>query len=204
MYYNSKCHLISSNILTRSCSSASSTASTKSTNNSANSTNSVNTPPELLNIWKNLNESIDVDEGIGDSPSIWNLPSTTVNVATAASHCSPTASISPTDSLLGEHNLNIAKNTVKSHNNGQDPCQNGSTLLLHHQMQLRPTTGSPNKLQAAHRECFVCNEREVTTALVPCGHNMFCMDCANQICVSMESICPICHSIVYHAMRILA
>ncbi|XP_034480678.1 RNA-binding protein MEX3B [Drosophila innubila] len=191
------CHLMSSNILTRSCSSASSTASTKSTNNSANSTNSANTPPELLNIWKNINDSIDVDEGIGDSPSIWNLPTATavnvnvnvnVNATASTSHCSPTASISPTDSLLGD--------TTKS-----TKIPDANSLLLHHQhshqMQMQMQ-------MQKNRECFVCNEREVTTALVPCGHNMFCMDCANQICVSMESICPICHSIVYHAMRILA
>ncbi|XP_043863008.1 RNA-binding E3 ubiquitin-protein ligase MEX3C isoform X4 [Drosophila mojavensis] len=192
------CQSISTNILTRSCSSASSTASTKSTNNSANSTNSVNTPPELLNIWKKLNDAIDVDEGIGDSPSIWNLPSTTTT--TAASHCSPTASISPTDSLLGEHSLNISQK-ISGNSTNKEPCtENGSSLLQHHN-QRNVLKNSSDKL---HRECFVCNEREVTTALVPCGHNMFCMDCANQICVSIESICPVCHSIVYHAMRILA
>ncbi|KAH8384337.1 hypothetical protein KR093_007650 [Drosophila rubida] len=192
------CHLSSANILTRSCSSASSTTSTKSTNNSANSSHSINnTPPELLNIWKNLSDSIDVDEGIGDSPSIWNQPTTAVNVNVATttvthSHCSPTASISPTDSLLAEQN--ILKTTTRSRVQDIPSC---------HNLVLRPT-GSPIKIHNMHRECFVCNKREVTTALVPCGHNMFCMDCANQICVSMESICPICHSIVYHAMRILA
>ncbi|KMZ07274.1 uncharacterized protein Dsimw501_GD24410, isoform C [Drosophila simulans] len=85
--FHSNCN---ANILTRSCSSASSTTSTKSTNNSAN------TPPEILNIWKSISDSIDVDEGIGDSPSIWNQPANIIPTA----HCSPTISISPTDSLL--------------------------------------------------------------------------------------------------------
>ncbi|XP_017155713.2 RNA-binding protein MEX3B [Drosophila miranda] len=175
-----------SNILTRSCSSASSTASTKSTNNSAN------TPPELLNIWKNISDSIDVDEGIGDSPSIWNLPANTIPTA----HCSPTTSISPTDSLLGlgEHsvNRNISRHMKES------SCTSQQRAPL---VQFQPNS-SADKL-SIQRECFVCNENEVTTALVPCGHNMFCMDCANQICVSIEAACPICNSIVYHAMRIL-
>lgn len=147
-----------------------------------------------MNIWKNLNDSIDIDEGIGDSPSIWNLPTTTaVNITThiTAAHLSPTASISPTDSLLGEHK------DVQKLNNVHNPEEVNPL----NQQQLRTTT---DKLHAMHRECYVCNEREVTTALVPCGHNMFCMDCANQICVSLESLCPICHSIVYHAMRIIA
>ncbi|KAH8406417.1 hypothetical protein KR222_005850 [Zaprionus bogoriensis] len=183
----------SSHILTRSCSSASSTTSTKSTNNS------VSTPSELLHIWKSLNDSGDIDEGIGDSPSIWNVPTTTsVSVAThvSAPHCSPTDSISPTDSLLGEHREGRKVRSSKGIHNSEV-----SIPLQHHQIQVHLRNTDTHNI---HRECFVCNEREVTTALVPCGHNMFCMDCANQICISLESLCPICHSIVYHAMRILA
>ncbi|XP_070074176.1 RNA-binding protein MEX3B isoform X2 [Drosophila takahashii] len=173
------------NILTRSCSSASSTTSTKSTNNSAN------TPPEILNIWKNISDSIDVDEGIGDSPSIWNQQANIIPTA----HCSPTISISPTDSLLGlgEHSA-----SQKNMHHTKDPtiCNNQQKTQA---IQLQP---NPEKFMI-HRECFVCNENDVTTALVPCGHNMFCMECANQICISMEAVCPVCNSIVYHAMRIL-
>ncbi|XP_017089277.2 RNA-binding protein MEX3B isoform X1 [Drosophila bipectinata] len=173
-------------ILTRSCSSASSTTSTKSTNNRPN------TPPEMVNIWKNIGDSIDIDEGIGDSPSIWNQSNNILPTA----HCSPTISISPTDSLLGlgnhgskKKNRNHEKETP-FFNNHKQPIQ---TNQVQH---------SEDKL-SIHRECFVCNENEVTTALVPCGHNMFCMECANQICISIDAICPVCSSIVYHAMRIL-
>ncbi|KAH8349344.1 hypothetical protein KR084_011483 [Drosophila pseudotakahashii] len=173
------------NILTRSCSSASSTTSTKSTNNSAN------TPPEILNIWKNISDSIDVDEGIGDSPSIWNQQANIIPTA----HCSPTISISPTDSLLGlgEHS---ASQKNMHHTKESTICNNQQKTQA---IQLQP---NPEKFMI-HRECFVCNENDVTTALVPCGHNMFCMECANQICISMEAVCPVCNSIVYHAMRIL-
>ncbi|KAH8385432.1 hypothetical protein KR009_007713 [Drosophila setifemur] len=173
------------NLLTRSCSSASSTTSTKSTNNRPN------TPPEILNIWKNISDSIDVDEGIGDSPSIWNQPTNIVST----SHCSPSASISPTDSLLGlgEH----SENQKSQHHLRKTPfCNNQQKVQATH---LQPSV----EKSPIHRDCFVCNENEVTTALVPCGHNMFCMECANQICISMEAVCPICNSIVYHAMRIL-
>ncbi|KPU81746.1 uncharacterized protein Dana_GF20555 [Drosophila ananassae] len=171
-------------ILTRSCSSASSTTSTKSMNNRPN------TPPEIVNIWKNIGDSIDIDEGIGDSPSIWNQPNNILPTA----HCSPTASISPTDSLLGfgdhgSNKTNLYKTKETFSNNYQKTQSN----------QVQP---SADKLSIL-RECFVCNENEVTTALVPCGHNMFCMECANQICLSIDAICPVCNSIVYHAMRIL-
>ncbi|KAH8269755.1 hypothetical protein KR018_000417 [Drosophila ironensis] len=174
------------NIITRSCSSASSTTSTKSTNNRPN------TPPEILNIWKNLNDSIDVDEGIGDSPSIWNQ---STNIL-PTSHCSPTASISPTDSLLGlgEHSASKQKG---EHILKEPPLCNSQQKI--HSAPL-PLCAEKSPI---HRECSVCNDNEVTTALVPCGHNMFCMECANQICISLDAVCPVCNSIVYHAMRIL-
>ncbi|KFW82700.1 RNA-binding protein MEX3A, partial [Manacus vitellinus] len=35
---------------------------------------------------------------------------------------------------------------------------------------------------ASSRECMVCFESEVTAALVPCGHNLFCMECAEEKC----------------------
>ncbi|XP_052854986.1 RNA-binding protein MEX3A [Drosophila gunungcola] len=173
------------NILTRSCSSASSTTSTKSTNNSAN------TPPEILNIWKNISDSIDVDEGIGDSPSIWNQPANIIPTA----HCSPTISISPTDSLLG-----LAEHS--GHQKNMHHTKEPTVCNTQQKPQSIQLQSNPDKF-LIHRECFVCNENNVTTALVPCGHNMFCMECANQICISMEAVCPVCNSIVYHAMRIL-
>ncbi|KAH8252427.1 hypothetical protein KR038_010712 [Drosophila bunnanda] len=186
------------NILTRSCSSASSTTSTKSTNNSTNA----NTPPEILNIWKNLNDSIDVDEGIGDSPNIW---SQTANMVLSTDHhhqCSPTNSISPTDSLLEQQT--IVHNTSREPNQQQmTQAQAQNQVQTQAQVAIQPLQSSSADKFVIHRECCVCNENQVTTALVPCGHNMFCMECANQICVSLEAVCPICNSIVYHAMRIL-
>lgn len=183
-------HSNPNNILTRSCSSASSTTSTKSTNNSTNA----NTPPEILNIWKNLNDSIDVDEGIGDSPSIW---SQTANIVLSTDHhhqCSPTNSISPTDSLLEQQTI--------AHHTSKEPNQQ-QKAQAQEQASIQSLQSNNADKFIIHRECCVCNENEVTTALVPCGHNMFCMECANQICISMEAVCPICNSIVYHAMRIL-
>ncbi|NXU56348.1 MEX3C ligase, partial [Turnix velox] len=40
------------------------------------------------------------------------------------------------------------------------------------------------------RECMVCFESEVIAALVPCGHNLFCMECAMRICGKAEPECP--------------
>uniref|UniRef100_A0A3B4ASB2 RING-type domain-containing protein n=1 Tax=Periophthalmus magnuspinnatus TaxID=409849 RepID=A0A3B4ASB2_9GOBI len=54
------------------------------------------------------------------------------------------------------------------------------------------------------RDCSVCFESEVIAALVPCGHNLFCMECANRICERSEPRCPVCHSGVTQAIRIFS
>ncbi|XP_073348125.1 RNA-binding protein MEX3B-like [Pagrus major] len=55
-----------------------------------------------------------------------------------------------------------------------------------------------------NRDCFVCYESEVTAALVPCGHNLFCMECAGQICQSAEPECPVCHTPTTQCIRIFS
>ncbi|XP_075965852.1 RNA-binding protein MEX3B [Anarhichas minor] len=54
------------------------------------------------------------------------------------------------------------------------------------------------------RDCSVCFESEVIAALVPCGHNLFCMECANRICERNEPQCPVCHTGVTQAIRIFS
>uniref|UniRef100_A0A667X3K9 Mex-3 RNA binding family member D n=1 Tax=Myripristis murdjan TaxID=586833 RepID=A0A667X3K9_9TELE len=57
---------------------------------------------------------------------------------------------------------------------------------------------------ASSLDCFVCFESEVTAALVPCGHNLFCMECAGQICQSAEPECPVCHTPTTQCIRIFS
>ncbi|CAL8246645.1 unnamed protein product [Lota lota] len=54
------------------------------------------------------------------------------------------------------------------------------------------------------RDCSVCFESEVIAALVPCGHNLFCMECANRICQRNEPRCPVCQASVTQAIRIFS
>ncbi|XP_063991008.1 RNA-binding protein MEX3B isoform X1 [Diachasmimorpha longicaudata] len=54
------------------------------------------------------------------------------------------------------------------------------------------------------RECVVCGDKEVTAALVPCGHNLFCLDCGNRVCDSSDPSCPVCSRPVLQALRILS
>lgn len=177
----------------RSCSSSSSSTSSKS---------AARSQPELISIWKSLGDSIDVDEGLGESPNIWTLPVTSA----LGSRCSPSTSVSPTDSLLGgtSGSSNSSSNGVGGNGNGVGG--NGNTG--------NNTTVSmlaANAVAAAaalcRRECLVCGDKEVTAALVPCGHNMFCMDCATRVCSSgntgNDGICPVCSQTVIQAIRII-
>lgn len=76
------------------------------------------------------------------------------------------------------------------------------------------------------RECIMCCEGEMVAALVPCGHKLFCMDCAQRLVPSDAAAanaasqegealpnsagnssggeCPVCHQAVTQAIRIFS
>uniref|UniRef100_A0A8C6WC90 Mex3 RNA binding family member D n=1 Tax=Nannospalax galili TaxID=1026970 RepID=A0A8C6WC90_NANGA len=54
------------------------------------------------------------------------------------------------------------------------------------------------------RECVVCADGEAMAALVPCGHNLFCMDCAVRICGKSEPECPACRTPATQAIHIFS
>nr|XP_049573425.1 RNA-binding protein MEX3B isoform X2 [Syngnathus scovelli] len=66
------------------------------------------------------------------------------------------------------------------------------------------SSSSSSTSRKGSRECSVCFESEVIAALVPCGHNLFCMDCANRICEQSEPKCPVCQTSVTQAIRIFS
>ncbi|KAJ3628053.1 hypothetical protein MTP99_015379 [Tenebrio molitor] len=61
---------------------------------------------------------------------------------------------------------------------------------------------SPADSLLSSAKCLVCGEAKVTHALVPCGHNFFCMDCANRVCDGSEAQCPVCSLPAIQAIRI--
>ncbi|XP_056459124.1 RNA-binding protein MEX3B [Gadus chalcogrammus] len=63
---------------------------------------------------------------------------------------------------------------------------------------------APDSPPAGMRDCMTCFESKVTAALVPCGHNLFCMECAVRICERGQPECPVCHSLVTQAIRIFS
>lgn len=56
----------------------------------------------------------------------------------------------------------------------------------------------------ASKKCTMCEDKEIIAALVPCGHNLFCMDCANNVTEKEPKECPVCHEIVTQAIRIIS
>lgn len=63
------------------------------------------------------------------------------------------------------------------------------------------------------RECIMCCEGEMVAALVPCGHKLFCMDCAQGLVPKEKEAdakeeaggsCPVCHQAVTQAIRIFS
>lgn len=49
----------------------------------------------------------------------------------------------------------------------------------------------------AHHLCCLCNERRITATLVPCGHNLFCIQCAQ-----LSAACPVCYQGVTSVLRV--
>uniref|UniRef100_T1JDY7 RING-type domain-containing protein n=1 Tax=Strigamia maritima TaxID=126957 RepID=T1JDY7_STRMM len=52
------------------------------------------------------------------------------------------------------------------------------------------------------RDCIICFESEIVAALVPCGHNLFCLECANRLYDKNEPECPVCHQTIAQVIRI--
>lgn len=138
-------------------STGSSTCSSSSSGSSTSSKSaSMMIRPELIDLWKTIgNEnSIDCDEGIGDSSpiNIWSLQ----NSSLLGSRSSPTASASPTDSLL-----------------------------------------TSNKMKTC---CYYCGEKEINSMLIPCGHQIYCIECSEKTCDSREP-CLVCNQKPTQSMK---
>lgn len=63
--------------------------------------------------------------------------------------------------------------------------------------------GRPSPATSPARSCCVCGERGVSAALVPCGHNLFCLECAQRLAGS-GAPCPVCASPSHTAIRIFS
>ncbi|XP_072166696.1 RNA-binding protein MEX3B-like [Diadema setosum] len=62
--------------------------------------------------------------------------------------------------------------------------------------------GSGSLTAQSKKQCMVCSDHDIVAALVPCGHNLFCMECANSLINKENSVCPMCQEPVTQAIRI--
>ena len=51
-----------------------------------------------------------------------------------------------------------------------------------------------------HGKCVVCLNSPAQCALVPCGHQIVCVDCSAR--VEASGVCPVCRQEIIMAMRI--
>ncbi|MBN3295001.1 MEX3A protein, partial [Amia calva] len=96
----------------------------------------------------------------------------------------------------------------------QEPCANNATpphaqARRAHSEPISASAVFPSRMAVpdsppAARDCMTCFESKVTAALVPCGHNLFCMECAIRICELAHPECPVCHTLVTQAIRIFS
>ncbi|CAG0918348.1 unnamed protein product [Notodromas monacha] len=62
---------------------------------------------------------------------------------------------------------------------------------------------SAGTLSTKRSICVVCFDSPVLAALVPCGHNLFCMECAQRISGEGKQ-CPVCEQNAHQAIRIIS
>lgn len=122
---------------------------------------------------------------LSDLVSIWN-PTTT----TTSSSCERD------DNLVDFTNLEPSSTTTASLTPNIWSYTNQSLRPPQFQVPTTTTTSITNT------KCNICNENIVQAALIPCGHNLFCLDCANQVCNSKEAVCPICKTAAIQVLRI--
>lgn len=96
----------------------------------------------------------------------------------------------------------------RDENAGDSPSFDSSTALSsiwsYPSAPTRPSPAnstSPTDSLLSSARCLVCSEARVTHALIPCGHNFFCMECATDI-VEGDPLCPVCSMPATTAIRI--
>ncbi|CAH0559259.1 unnamed protein product [Brassicogethes aeneus] len=124
---------------------------------------------------------------------------------------SSSSSTSSTSSTGGRDLGAIWSSSDRDEGLGDSPSFDSSTALS--SIWSYPPVSAPSRPSPANStspadsllssaKCLVCSDAKVTHALVPCGHNFFCVDCANRVCEGSEAQCPVCSLPAIQAIRI--
>lgn len=137
-----------------------------------------------------------------------NLPSDNVvfpSTLSGSSGCSSASSSSSASGATGLGDLGSIWGTSLDRDEGIGDSPTASSSIWSFSARPSPPhSTSPAESLSGKRDCHVCGDREVTAALVPCGHNLFCYECATRLCASPEPSCPACHQTVVQAIRIFS
>lgn len=91
--------------------------------------------------------------------------------------------------------------TTTSSVNGEMPKVNG--VIGSRSPTTVDSSNNNNNNIIPKKDCKVCCVAEVVAALVPCGHNFFCMECATKL-KNENSCCPVCQKQVTQVLRIIS
>ncbi|RUS80198.1 hypothetical protein EGW08_012055 [Elysia chlorotica] len=188
-------------------------SSSSSTNSSSNSTAS----PTSTDGFHKGDDHLNVFMGAGfaaGGPS----SATTAPVNSLGASSSPNSSTSSSYPLAADSALFAGASgsgiqlMLRDSSGGTDGGSGGCGRFLNGESsptnKVSPSTmnegsqGSPTP-----RLCRVCEEAEVVAALVPCGHNLFCMECAEIITnrpSEEDRKCPVCKESAEGVLRIRA
>ncbi|CAH1796612.1 unnamed protein product [Owenia fusiformis] len=159
--------------------------------------------PPPASVWSDLGDQHSNVSMFGGTQPTATLPqrSSSLNEnAITTSRLSPTL----TDSTNGVHDHPSVRRMRSDPLSGGMVYHNG----FHSAVSSGSSSTSPTESLGSRigRTCCVCTKHDIVAALVPCGHNMFCLDCANLVLSQPESErqCPICHQLPTQAIRIFS
>jgi len=116
------------------------------------------------------------------------------------SHFNGTTVTSTVQSTIGPEASIIDMTKV---NTSDGESQSSSPDWMTSSISSSKQNGLAQQIPAIKSQCFVCNTGNVEAALVPCGHNLFCMECAHQV-KETEGDCPACQKKVDAVLRIIS
>lgn len=178
--------------------------------------------PAPSSLWGDLGRTIGSSlSSVGNSHGSLssNLSSLTRRSSSASGNSPPSSRLSPslelhhhTRRISSDPSVHLAPGFHPTSSTGSSPSSTPELGLTSAFTSLQNTSSALSACGTARcnsgtnsptmeKRCRSCGDNPVVAALVPCGHNLFCMDCANQL-VNDSGKCTFCSEQVTQAIRI--